>query len=298
MNDIWIISTAILVASSTAILGSFLIMRKMAMIGDAISHAVLPGIAIAYFLTHSRASFPVLIGAAASGLLVTSFIQFFNRKVKLQMDASIGISYTFLFAVGVILISLFGSNVDLDQECVLYGEIAYVTLDNLSINGIFIGPRQFWITLLNLVITISAVVYGFKKLVITSFDESYASSLGISVLFWQYYLMAGVSLTTVVSFESVGAVLVIAFLVGPPATAYLLTEKFKRMIFMAIGFGISASVLGYYLAFWVNGSIAGAMATVIGIQFIIAVLVSSLKKQWNPTLEDQKHSILHSSESQ
>ena len=285
MNDIWIISTAILVATSSAILGSFLIMRKMAMIGDAISHAVLPGIVIAYFVTQNRTGFPVLMGAAASGLIVTSFIQFFNRRVRLQMDASIGISYTFLFALGIILISYFGSNVDLDQECVLYGEIAYVPLDQLMIGNTLIGPRQFLILLINLLLVVSAVFVAYRRLVLTSFDEGFATSAGISVVFWQYYLMGGVSLTTVVSFESVGAILVIAFLVGPAATAYLLTDQFKKMIFLAIGSGISASILGYYLAVITNASIAGAIATVIGIQFMLAFAVYRNKHKWR----DSKH---------
>jgi len=246
---------------------------------------VLPGIVIAYFVTQNRTGFPVLMGAAASGLIVTSFIQFFNRRVRLQMDASIGISYTFLFALGIILISYFGSNVDLDQECVLYGEIAYVPLDQLMIGNTLIGPRQFWILLINLLLVVSAVFVAYRRLVLTSFDEGFATSAGISVVFWQYYLMGGVSLTTVVSFESVGAILVIAFLVGPAATAYLLTDQFKRMIFLAIGTGISASILGYYLAVVTNASIAGAIATVIGIQFMLAFAVYRNKHKWR----DSKH---------
>jgi manganese/zinc/iron transport system permease protein len=279
MIDFWIILTASLVATTTAILGCFLIMRKMAMIGDAISHAVLPGIVIAYYLTNSRASFPMLIGAAASGMIVTYLIQFFSQKVKLQQDASIGISYTFLFAIGIILISLFSNDVDLDQDCVLYGEIAYVPLDTLALTGYQLGPRQVWILGTTLILISSCVWLAYRKLVITTFDPAFASAIGISVVLWQYYLMAGVSLATVVSFESVGAVLVIAFLSGPAATAFLLTKDFKKMIFLAIAFGISASILGYYMADWLKGSIAGAITTVIGIQFAMAfVYIQFLRK--------------------
>ncbi len=289
MIDFWIILTASLVATTTAILGCFLIMRKMAMIGDAISHAVLPGIVIAYYISHSRASFPILIGAAASGMVVTYLIQFFHQKVKLQQDASIGISYTFLFAIGIILISLFSGNVDLDQDCVLYGEIAYVPLDNLSIGGLYAGPRQVWILGTTLIIILTSVIVAYRKLVLTTFDPAFASAMGISVVLWQYYLMAGVSLTTVVSFESVGAVLVIAFLSGPAATAFLLTKDFKKMLYLAVGFGISASILGYYTAVWLAGSIAGAIATIIGLQFAIAfIYIQFLKKaRISETLENK-----------
>lgn len=289
MIDFWIILTASLVATTTAILGCFLIMRKMAMIGDAISHAVLPGIVIAYYLTDSRASFPMLMGAAASGMVVTYLIQFFNQRVKLQQDASIGISYTFLFAVGIILISLFSNDVDLDQDCVLYGEIAYVPLDTLSYGGLQLGPRQVWILGSTLLLIAGSVFVGYRKLVLTTFDPAFASAMGISVVLWQYYLMAGVSLATVVSFESVGAVLVIAFLSGPAATAFLLTKDFKRMIFMAIGFGISASIIGYYTADWLAGSIAGAIATIIGIQFaLVFIYIQFLRKaRISETLENK-----------
>lgn len=259
------------------------------MIGDAISHAVLPGIVLAYLLTNSRASFPMLVGAAASGMLVTYFIQFFNKRVRLQQDASIGISYTFLFAVGIILISLFSNDVDLDQECVLYGEIAYVPLDKLYLGGIYLGPRQVWILGSTLVLILGGVLAGYRKLVLTTFDESFAAAMGINVVFWQYYLMAGVSLTTVVSFESVGAVLVIAFIAGPPATAFLITKQFKSMLFLSVAFGISASIIGYFTAYWLQGSIAGAITTIIGLQFTMVFIYTRLlrKSRLTQTIENK-----------
>lgn len=278
-SDFWIILTACMVATLNAVLGSFLVLRRMAMIGDAISHAVLPGIVVAYFLAQSRFTLPMLLGAAATGLLVTYLIEFLNKKVRLQSDAAIGISFTFLFAVGVILISFFGSNVDLDQECVLYGEIAYVPMYTMTIGGIGLGPRQVWITGTVLLVTVAAVVWAYKRLELTTFDPEFAASVGINVGLWHFYLMGGVSLSTVVSFESVGAVLVIALLVGPPATAYLLTTRLKTMIMLAVLFGITSSVLGYLLAIQINGSIAGAIATVIGVQFALAFVYVLVAKR-------------------
>lgn len=275
--DFWIILTACLVAIINSIFGSFLIMRKMAMIGDAIAHAVLPGIVIAYFLSESRATLPLIIGAAISGLLVTFVIEFFTKKIKLQSDASIGISYTFFFAIGVILVSLYGKSVDLDQECVLYGEIAMVHYDQLKMGGIEVGPRQVWILSTVLLLIVGMVVWAYNRLVVTTFDENYALSLGINIAFWQYYIMGGVSLSTVVSFESVGAVLVIAFLVGPPATAYLITNSLRKTIFTSIIFGITASISGFYLASLMDGSIAGAIASMIGVQFGLVFLFTRLK---------------------
>ncbi|HSY61427.1 MAG TPA: metal ABC transporter permease, partial [Cytophaga sp.] len=126
MNDLYIILTGTLVAVSCSILGTFLVLRKMAMVGDAISHAVLPGIVLSFFITGSRDSIWMLIGAGLMGIFTTLVIEWLHKKTKLQEDASIGVTFTFLFALGVLLISYFAENIDLDQECVLYGEIAYV----------------------------------------------------------------------------------------------------------------------------------------------------------------------------
>ncbi len=272
MDAFWIILTGSLVASSCGLLGCFLLLRKMTMVGDAISHAVLPGIAIAYLITDSRASFPMLLGAAIFGIITTMLIEFFSKLGKLQEDAAIGVSFTWLFSIGVILISFFAGQVDLDQECVLYGEIAYVPLQTIILdNGIDLGPEAVWMLGFNLLVVITVIVTGYKGLLVTSFDELLAASLGISTVFWHYLLMSLVSLTTVFSFESVGAIMVVAFLIGPPAIAYLLTDRLPRMLILSVLAGILSAIFGYFLAVGINGSIAGAMASVIGLQFILAL---------------------------
>lgn len=277
MNDFYIILTASLVASSCALLGCFLILRKMAMVGDAISHAVLPGIVIAFLLSGSRDSVTMLIGAGLIGIFTTFLIEFFHKKAKLQTDAAIGVTFTWLFAIGVVLISQYGSKVDLDQDCVLYGEIAYVPLDViLSASGINFGPKAIYIMGLVLVLIIIFIVTGYKELFLTTFDPAYASAIGISTALWHYLLMGAVSVTTVASFESVGAILVVALLIGPAATAYLLTDNFKWMLILACAAGILASVTGYYFAYWLDGSIAGAIAAMSGLIFGITMIFSPL----------------------
>lgn len=273
MDDFWIILTGILVASSCALLGSFLLLRKMTMVGDAISHAVLPGIVLAYLVAQTRASVAMLIGAALFGVLTTILIEVLHKNGKLQIDASIGVSFTWLFAIGVILISFYAGQVDLDQDCVLYGEIAYVPLDVwLSENGTNLGPVSVWLMGANLLIVLLFVGLGYKGLLLTSFDPVLAATLGISTAFWHYALMGAVSLTTVFAFESVGAILVVAFLVGPAATAYLLTEDLKKMLLLSVLCGIIGAVGGYWLAVWIDGSIAGAMAAMIGLEFMLVFL--------------------------
>lgn len=269
MEAFWIILCGSLIAISCGLLGSFLVLRKMAMVGDAISHAVLPGIVLAYLFSGSRGTIPMLIGAAALGVLTTLLIELFYKKARLQIDASIGITFTWLFAIGIILISVFAGQVDLDQDCVLYGEIAYVPLDLWIIGEQNFGPRSIWIAGGMLLLILFLLIRGYKGLFLTTFNEEYAAALGINVAFWHYLLMSSVSLTTVISFESVGAILVVAFLIVPPATAYLLSDQLKPMLWLTSLFAVLSSIGGYYLAVLINGSIAGAMATVAGVIFCI-----------------------------
>ena len=280
MNAFWIILAGSLVATSCGLLGCYLILRKVAMVGDAISHSVLPGIVIAFLISGNRDSFTVLIGASLIGVFTTFLIEFLHRKGKLQTDASIGVTFTWLFAIGVILISLYASNLDLDQDCVLYGEIAYVPLDVWTTeNGVSLGPKTIYVSATVLIIVVLFISLGYKELLITTFDPALASALGISTALWHYLLMGAVSLTTVASFESVGAILVVAFLVAPAGIAYLLSVDFKQMMIICIFFSIVISILGYYLAVWVNGSISGAMATVAGVIFGLAFLFSHFKRK-------------------
>ncbi len=274
MNAFWIILTGSLVASLCGILGCYLVLRKMAMVGDAISHSVLPGIVLAYLISGTGASLPMLAGAALLGLLATFLIETFHRSGKLQADAAIGLTFTFLFAVGVIMISLFARNAHIDTDCVLYGELVYVPLDIIvTQSGTELGPKAVWVVGSTLCIVTAIVIFGYRGLFLTTFDPGYAASLGISTAFWHYLLMGMVSVASVVSFESVGAILVVAMLIAPAATAYLLTERFKRMLILSVIIGCSGAVGGYFLAVWLDGSIAAAMTVVLGVQFTLAFLV-------------------------
>ena len=271
MEAFQIILTGSLVAISCGLLGCFLILRRMAMVGDAISHAVLPGIVIAFLLSGTRESGTMLLGAGIIGVFTTFMIEFFHRKGKLQTDASIGVTFTSLFAFGVILISAFAGQVDLDQDCVLHGEIAYVPIDLwITPDGTVLGPRTLYISAGVLIFILVFITLGYKELFLTTFDPAFASAIGISTALWHYLLMGAVSLTTVASFESVGAILVVALLIAPAATAYLLTDDFRTMLLLSAITGILASFTGYFIAAWIDGSIAGGMATMAGVLFAMA----------------------------
>ncbi|KEO71735.1 metal ABC transporter permease [Anditalea andensis] len=279
-NAFLIIITGALIAISCGLLGTFLILRRMAMIGDAISHAVLPGIVLAFLFSQQREGIAVIIGAGVLGIIATLIIDYLSTKIKLQHDASIGVTFTWLFAIGIILITLFAGQIDLDQDCVLYGEIAYIPIDLWILpNGTIMGPRVLYVALINVILVIFFIMYLFKELKITSFDAEFASSIGISTGIINLSLMGMVSYTTVSSFEAVGAILVLALLVVPPATAYLLTSNLKRMILYTLIIGVFTSLIGYYVAYYINGSIAGAMAGVSGIFLLFAIIYSNFAKR-------------------
>ena len=253
------------------------------MVGDAISHSVLPGIVIAYLIAQTRNSFIMLFGAAMVGLLTTFLIEVFYKRARINADASIGITFTWLFAIGVVLVSAFSGNVDLDQECVLYGDIAYVPFDIWYVADTGLGPVAVWHQGINLLIVTTMLIVGYRGFLITAFDGSFAKGLGINTDAWHYILMGAISFTVVLSFNAVGAILVVAFLVVPPATAYLLSKRMYRMIALTVLFGVLASVMGYFLSIWWNASISGAMAVAAGINFAIVFAGKQFERSYRKT---------------
>lgn len=279
MDAFWIILTGSLVAVSCAILGSFLILRKMSMVGDAISHSVLPGIVIAFFIAGSMQSVWMLVGAGFLGILTTFLIEFLHQKGKLQTDASIGVTFTWLFALGVILVTYYAGNAHIDQDCILHGEIAYVPIDLIyDSDGNAIGPKAVIILSVVLALILAFVSLFYKELFITTFDSSFAQAIGMNTTRWHYAIMGLVSLTTVASFESVGAILVVALLIAPAASAYLITNQLKVMLILSSVFGILSAFFGYWLSYLLDGSIAGAMVTISGVIFAICYAIIRIRK--------------------
>lgn len=271
MNSFWIILIGSLVASACGLLGCFLILRRMAMLGDAISHAILPGIVIAFLISGSRDSLVMLIGATVVGLLTTIIIQWFKHN-HVQTDAALSVTFTALFAIGVILISLFTQQIDLDLDCVLYGEIAYVHWDTWQWGEYDLGPRALWMIGGAFLINVIMILLFYKQFKLTTFDPALAAAIGIPVTFFHYLLMGMVSLTTVASFESVGAILVVAMLIAPAATAYLWTDRFSVMLGLSILIGTISAIGGYIFAAIIDASIAGGMATMAGLLFFLSFL--------------------------
>ncbi|QNG60810.1 metal ABC transporter permease [Metabacillus idriensis] len=271
--DAWILLTGSLVGVTCAMIGCFLILRRMAMLADAISHSVLLGIVCAYFVSRSLDGVSMFIGAAIVGLLTAFLVQILNAK-GVQSDAAIGVVFTSLFAIGVILLSLFGGNIHLDVDHALMGEITFVPWDTVSIGSMDLGPKAVWMLGSVFMINLLIIVLFYKEFKISSFDPQMAVAIGIPVLFIHYLQMGMLSITTVASFDSVGAILVVAMLIVPASTAYLLTDRLFHMLIISSFVGILSAVAGYYSATWLNVSIAGAMAAAAGIIFFLTFIFS------------------------
>ncbi|MDP4610774.1 MAG: metal ABC transporter permease [Opitutales bacterium] len=285
--DTWIVIVGILAAVSCALLGNFLVLRKMSMMGDAISHAVLPGLAIAFLVTGARASLTMFIGAAVVGVLTAVFTQWVSRFGKVDEGASMGIVFTTLFALGLLLIVQAADHVDLDASCVLYGAIELTPLDVVwrpSIFGAILDvPRAAVVLSIVCAVNLLFVVFFFKELRITSFDSELATTMGINANWMHYLLMTLVAITTVAAFEAVGSIIVIAMLIVPAATAHLLTDRLGVMILLSVILAALAAVLGHITALFVPGwlgfdpavvdatSTSGMMAVMAGVLFAITL---------------------------
>lgn len=283
IDDTWIVIIGALTAIACALPGCFLVLRGMSMMGDAISHAVLPGLAVAFLVTGARASFTMFLGAAIVGVLTAVFTQWISTLGKVDRGASMGIVFTTLFALGLLLIVQAADKVDLDPGCVLYGAIEMTTFDTVGSfqwgETVVDVPRAAVVlgavALLNLLIA----VLLFKELRISSFDPELATTQGINAQFMHYLLMTQVAVTTVAAFEVVGSIIVIAMLVTPAATAHLLTDRLGWMLVIAAVVGALAAGLGHLLAIvvppWLGfeaTTTSGMMAVTTGLFFLAAWL--------------------------
>jgi len=263
---------AIVVAVACALPGCFLVLRKMALMSDAISHALLPGIVIGFFLAGTLASPLLLGGAVIMGLITVSLTELLTRTRLVKEDAAIGMVFPFLFSVGVILVTRFAGNVHLDTDAVLLGELAFAPFDRLVIGGTDLGPRSLAVMGGILLFNLLFLVIFYKELTLSTFDAGLAASMGFRPGLLHYGLMLVVSVTAVGAFDSVGSILVVALMIAPPAAAFLLTRRLAPMLFLAALIGAVAAIGGYWLSYALDASIAGSIAVANGLLFLLAFL--------------------------
>lgn len=286
--DTWIVIVGALCAVACALPGCFLVLRRMSMMGDAISHAVLPGLAMAFLITGARASFTMFLGAAIVGVLTAVFTQWVSKFGKVDRGAAMGIVFTTLFALGLLIIVRAADHVDLDPGCVLYGAIELTPLDSIVLalpgtNHVVEFPRAVLVVGVALLLNIFFVILLFKELRLSSFDPALATTLGINATLMHYLLMTIVAMTTVAAFESVGSIIVIAMLIVPPATAFLLTHSLSLMIWISAFIALISSVLGHVGALTVPRLLgfeatttSGMIAAASGLIFILVWMVKLL----------------------
>lgn len=265
---------AAVIAAACALPGVFLVLRRMAMMSDAISHTVLLGIVVGFFVTRDLASPLLFLGAALTGVLTVSLVEVLHRTGRVKEDAAIGLVFPVLFSIAVILISRYAGNVHLDIDAVLVGELAFAPFDRFVVSGYDIAPRALVIGLGILLLNLIFITTLYKELKLATFDVGLAAALGFAPGLIHYGLMALVSITAVGAFDAVGSILVIALMIAPPAAAYLLTDHLPRMIGLSILIGVVSAIGGYWLARALDASIAGSMATMTGVCFGLSFLLA------------------------
>lgn len=246
----------ILVGIICGIIGCFIILRGMALMGDAISHAVLPGVVIAYFLGIS-----FFIGAVATGVLTALGIGYISQNSKIKHDSAIGIMFTAAFAAGVVLITLRrGTGVDLWH--ILFGNVLAVSRADL------------WMTFIIGVIVVICILLFYKQLLLSTFDPTMAQAIGLPTKLIHYSLMLMLSLVTVASLKTVGIVLVVAMLITPGATAYLLTSRLQVMLILSTIFGVFSAVVGVYFSFIHDVATGASIVLIASMLFALSFLFS------------------------
>jgi len=277
--SIWIVVMGFLVTAACGLVGNYLLLRRMALIGDAISHSILPGLIIAFLIFRNAGSLAMFIGAVGAGLATVGLIELIHRQTRVKPDAAICIAFTTLFALGVAMMShLEGHGTfHIDADCVLYGEMAFVAFEpSTSIAGLELGPTPVVRMAAVLGVVCLLIWLFYKELLVTSFDPGLAKSLGMSSGVWHYGLMAVLSVVIVAAFEAVGAILAIAMLIVPPMFAAQLSTRLPVRLALTVLHAALSAVIGYHLSVWLQCSTAGAMVVVASLLFILVWGASGL----------------------
>lgn len=290
---------AIVVAIACSLPGVFLILRRMAMMTDAITHTILLGIVIAFFITNNLNSPLLIIGAALMGVFTVFLTEVLNGTGLVSEDSAIGVVFPLLFSIAIIMISKYAGSVHLDTDSVFLGQLEFAIFNRLKIFGKDIGPKSLYVMGTILIINLTYITLFFKELKLVTFDKGLAAALGFAPSIIHYSLMTIVSITAVGAFEAVGSIVVIAFMIGPPVTAYLMTDDLKKMMFLSAGIGALNGILGYQFAMLLDVSIGGSMALMTGLVFLLVFifakergLITTLRRRKKQEKEFAEKSLL------
>jgi len=267
-----ILSTGILVGLAGTLLGTFLVLRGNSLLSDAISHSIVFGIVVVWLLTHQQSGPVQIVGAALAGVLTVVLTELLVSTRRVKNDAAIGLVFPVLFSIGVLLLNVYARDVHIDQHTVLLGEIGFVWLNTIDLFGYPVPQALLAMSAMTLVNLLFVTLF-FKELKLATFDAALAKALGFApgVLF--YALLTLTSATAVAAFDAVGVVLFIAFVIVPPAAAYLLTDRLSRMLVLGGMISVASTVSGYGLAVILDVSIGGMMAVMTGVVLLLAFLL-------------------------
>lgn len=268
-----ILSVAACAALACGVIGPQLILRRRAMLGDAIAHGVLPGLVLGFVFSGSRDLFPMMVGALIAALLVSFLAEWLRDRAGLDGGAALGVVFTSLFAFGIILVEIFARNVDLDPACVLHGMVELAPLDQIKWLGWSI-PRSLVPVLIALALNLSVTFLLWKEWKVCAFDPALARSTGLPVRVIEQGLLALVAVTSVACFEAVGSVLVIAMLAVPATIAHLLCNRMGSMLMVSMAAGLLSAFIGTISAEQLDTNVPGMMATTSGFLLMGAVLLA------------------------
>ena len=272
MIQLELLAIAIMAALSCALPGIFLVLRGVALMSDAISHAILLGIIVMFLMVQDLSSPWLLFGAAAAGLLTVACTELLISTERIKKDTAIGLVFPLFFSIGIILITWYARDVHLDSDMVLLGDIALAPFHRFYSAGIDLGPSALWQLGGIFIFNLFMIILCFKELAIATFDPQYAAVIGFSPGIAHYLIMTLTSITAVAAFDIVGAIVVVALMIVPAATAYLLTRQLKQMMVLTLALSMGASIGGYMCAYLLDVSIAGSIAFVAGLLFLGALL--------------------------
>jgi manganese/zinc/iron transport system permease protein len=275
MNFIYLqlLITALLTAAACALPGTFLVLRGTSFMSDALGHAILLGIVISFFIVHQLHHPCMFIGATMIGLATVAIIELLIKTKRVHHDSAIGIIFPLLFSIAVILINLFARSIHLDIDVVLLGELAFTPLQQIKIGGIDCGSYAMWTMSIILIANIITIAANFKAFSIATFDQNFASLLNFKPHAIHYLIMMMTCWTIVGAFECAGAILVVAFMITAPATAQLITKRLTHMLIISVLLGMIGAVSGCIIAHLCNVSIAGSIATMNGVWFLIIFML-------------------------
>ena len=272
--ELWTLAIAVVTAISCSLCGSLLVVNRQAMVSEGLNHALLPGLAFAFWIWRDYNSPWLLIAAAASGLVMIWLSEAFQRTKLLDADASLGIVFAGMFSLGVLFVSNFLKQTHFHQDCIIEGNLAIASLDRLKIGGWDLGPKS-WIVMLSIfTVQLLFVIVCYKELKAALFDPELASRFGLRPKLFQLFWLSIVSLTTVAAFNVAGSILIVALMIAPPAAAYLVTTRLHSLLFVSALIGAASAFIGFYASLSLDVAPTAPIASSAGVVFLLILFLS------------------------